>query len=183
MKLAVQSKLNATVALVRETPVVFCDLRFFLVKADHLPRQAPDGKTLKPLMQSRSDEVEATCTGVATEVQAACTGADDGTNTNTACALNAAEDACNVEGDDCVFVAATALASCTGDNDGAGTGTACTLNAAGDACSVLEDGNNCVFVAATTPVCDLDASTDGTAACPAGCTTLGCAASVRNTRL
>ena len=71
--------------------------------------------------------------------------------------------------DPCTGHADEIAASCTGDNDGAGTGTACTLNAAGDACSVLEDGNNCVFVAATTPLCDLDASTDDTAECPAGC--------------
>jgi hypothetical protein len=77
---------------------------------------------------SNADEVEASCTGDATELPAACTGADDGTNTNTACTLNAAEDACNVEGGDCDFSAAT------------------------------------------TPVCDLDASTDGTDECPAGCT-------------
>ena len=66
----------------------------------------------------------------------------------------------------CTGEATEVPAVCTGDNDGAGT--ACALNAAGDACNV--EGGDCVFSAATTPVCDLDASTDGTAECPAGCT-------------
>jgi len=153
-----------------KTPVVFCDVRFFLVKADHLSRQAQDTATEQPSnytysCNGRSDEVEATCTGNANELPAACTGEDDGTGTT--CALNAASDACNVDGGDCAFAAATAPASCTGTDDGAGA--ACELNDAEDACNVLEDGNNCVFDAATTRVCDLDASTDGTAECLAGC--------------
>ena len=71
---------------------------------------------------------------------------------------------------ECTGQADVTPASCTGTDDGAGA--ACALNAAEDACNVLEDGYNCVFVAATTPVCDLDANTDGTAECPAGCTTI-----------
>ena len=70
----------------------------------------------------------------------------------------------------CTGEATEVSAACTGDNDGAGT--ACALNAAGDACNV--EGGDCVFSAATTPVCDLDASTDGTAECLAGCTDSDC---------
>ena len=50
---------------------------------------------------------------------AACTGADDGTGTNTACALNADETGCAVQGGDCVYRPAAAtglqpfLGSCT----------------------------------------------------------------------
>ena len=57
----------------------------------------------------------------------------------------------------------TVLATCTGSDDG--TGSACALNAGSTACAV--DGGDCAFV--PVPTCDLDASTDGSAACPAGC--------------
>jgi hypothetical protein len=81
----------------------------------------------------------------------------------------------------CLGSAATVAATC-GDGLDAG-GLACELNAAGDGCEV-EDGT-CAFVAAYTPTCDFDETTDpdfvdgvlgdgggeGAATCPTGCAT------------
>ena len=93
----------------------------------------------------------ATCTGTSTEMQA-CTGS--ATEVTAACSGTA------------TTIATTIAASCTGDDDGAGS--PCALNSEQTNCEV--ESESCTFTSATTPTCDLDAATDGTAACPDGCT-------------
>ena len=55
--------------------------------------------------------------------------------------------------------------SCNGSVDG--NGAACALNSDATNCEVPT--GTCEFAAGYTPVCDVDANTDGSADCPAGC--------------
>ena len=121
-----------------------------------------------PTATCPTTEVEADC--VATEA----TCADGVSVTQTDC-VNAG----STWAAPCAFTAPTCSVtapSCTGDADeipatcGEGfdsTFARCAVNAAGDGCD-LEDGD-CTFVAAYSPTCDLDAGTDNSDACPAGC--------------
>merc|ERR1711960_78097 len=77
----------------------------------------------------------------------------------------------------CAGAATAVAASCTGtatEIAASCTGTAtdgsltCDLDASTDGSGACPAG--CTDTAASTPTCDLDASTDGSAACPAGCT-------------
>ena len=58
--------------------------------------------------------------------------------------------------------------TCTGTASGADTGKVCDLDAVTDGTDACPEG--CVSTAAYVPECDLRADTDGTDICPAGCT-------------
>ena len=101
---------------------------------------------------------------------ATCTGADDGSGTNTACALNADNSACAVAGADCVYTAATTVAS-TSDTC---TPLPCVTT---DTITVKVDNNAINTQAATTvdniasflltisPVADITSGTTGAVPC------------------
>ena len=115
---------------------------------------------------------------------ASCSYADQGTTVATCVATHAAACAAlggagTQAGDDCTADARCTYntqGTCTGDatpiaaSCGAGDdgdGVACAVNADGDACEVATGA--CTYVAGYTPTCDVDAATDSSAECPAGC--------------
>jgi hypothetical protein len=81
----------------------------------------------------------------------------------------------------CTGTATTVAATCTGTNtrDQSDCALAATWTGGDQSDSTCPTSDGCVYGAASTPTCDLDATTDGSAECPAGCT--GVAASAAAT--
>ena len=105
------------------------------------------------------------CTGVADEIPASCTGTASNTCTGTAnqvaavCLDTTYTDQSTCESADCSGTSCVWSPAYT---------PTCDLDATTDSTAACPTG--CTDVAATVPACDRDGATDGTADCPAGCT-------------
>jgi hypothetical protein len=99
-------------------------------------------------------------------VDASCTGTADDAATYPSCAHSFATSSCTGTADP---IAGTA--SCTGTANQVAAVCSDTTHTDQSACESADcSGTSCVWSPAYTPTCDLDATTDSTAACPTGCT-------------